>query len=148
MTRVTRAAASLALGGFTALHVVVLVGPALVLAVAADKGGVPGAHGFGLLLTSAIIAVVYSAAVWQRLRRQLLTGRAATNACIAAFDALVVLAVMVTALLFVVLGAYAPFAVLLINRGWPVVALWGVVQLLGVAAAEIVRGAVLRWLRT
>ena len=140
-------ARDVALGVFALVHLVVVAGPAVVLSVAADKGGVPGAHGTGLLVTSATIGVAHAFTVWLRLRRELRSGAAAVNASVAAFDALVVLALMVTGLLFVFLGGYAPFAAVLVNRGWPVVALWAVVQLTAVVAAELVRSLVLRWLR-
>ena len=141
-----RPAREVALVVFAFIHVVVVTGPAVVLSVAAEKGGVPGAHGAALLWTSGSIGAAHAARVWLRLRREIRSGGDVINAWVAALDALVVLALMVTALLFAFLGGYAPFAAVLVNRGWPVVALWAVVQLSAVAVAELVRSGVLRWL--
>ena len=139
-------AAAASLLTFPALDVAVLVAPALVLAAAARKGGLPGAHGIDLVIASAAIGCVHGAVVWRRLWSELRNGVRIIDASIAAFDALVVLALAATGLLIVVLGGFAQTHTVLLNAGWPVVGLWVAVQLGAVTLAEATRSAVLRWL--
>lgn len=133
--------------GFALLHVAVVLAPAVVLAVTAEKGGIAGLHGYGLLATSGVVGTAYAVIVWRRLRRLLRDELPLTDAVIAAFNGLVVLALAASILLFVVLGAYAPTATILLNEGWPLVVLWTAVQLVAVGMAEVTRRGVARWLR-
>lgn len=135
-----------ATAAFSLLHVVVIVAPAAMLAAAAHKGGLPSAHGIDLLLASGLIGGAHAVLVWRRLRAEFRAGVAFRNAYIAAFDALVVLALLSTGLFFVVLGGFAPEHAAIVNQGWPVVGLWVLVQLAAVGVAELVRTAVVRWL--
>lgn len=141
-----RRAGTAALFGFAAMHLVVLVTPALVIAAAADKGGLAGSHGVDLVIASTVIGGIHALVVWRRLRFELRHGVAFANACIAAFDALVVLAAVATGLLFAVLGGLAPEHTAVLNQGVGVLMLWIGVQLVAVGASELVRTAVVRWL--
>lgn len=122
-----------------------LVAPAAILAGAADKGGVAGLHGYDLLGVSTALGLAHAAVVWSRLRR---AEREAglTNAVLAAFDGLLVVALMATGLLFVVLGALGPVGVVLVNEGLPMLALWTLVQAAAVLLGEGTRRAVTGWL--
>lgn len=131
---------------FAALHVVVMTAPAAVLAAVADKGGLSALHGLDLLAASLAIGGAHAVIVWRRLRAELREGIAFRNASIAAFDALVVLAIMTTGLLYLVLGGFAPEHAAIVNHGWKVIWLWIGVLLASLAIAELTRTAVLRWL--
>lgn len=139
--------ASTATAVFSVLHLVVVLVPAVMLAAAADKGGLPTAHGLDVVLASGLIGGVHAALTWRRLRAEFCAGVGFRNAYLAAFDALVVLALLATGLLFVVLGGLAPQHAAIVNNGWPVLGLWVLVQITAVALAELVRTVALRWLR-
>lgn len=126
-------------------HLGVLVAPAIVLAAAADKGAVPGTHGAALLAASGVVGTGHAAVTWTRVRREH-DRRRWRDLFIAAFDGLVVLALLSTLLLFVALGAYAPLGIVLVNRGWSVLVAWVVAQAIAVVAAERTRAVVLAWL--
>jgi hypothetical protein len=138
---------SLVLLGFAALHVVVAVAPAAVLAAVARKGGLQGAHGFDLVAAGVVLGALHGSIVWLRLRAERRAGVRFADAWIAELDGLVVLAAAGTGLLFVVLGGFAPEHAAIVNRGWEVVWLWIGVLLAAIAAAELTRTAVLRWLQ-
>lgn len=127
-------------------HVAVLMAPAILLAAAAEKGGVADLHGVALLVASGALGALYGITIWGRLRRSARRG-STVDTLIATFDGLVVLALGATLLLFAALGAYAPTATVMINEGWPLVGLWLVVQLVAVGLAELTRRGVSRWLR-
>lgn len=127
-------------------HVGVLVAPAAVLAAAADKGGIPDRDGRVLFVTSVVVGLLSGAMAAHHLRVRRGARREARDAFIAALDALVVLALGSTAILFLALGAYEPAAPLLVNRGWPVLATWALAQLVSAALAELTRAGVARWL--
>lgn len=139
--------ASGALPLFAMLHLVVLAAPAVVLAAVAHKGGLAGAHGIDLVLVSTVMGLAHGAIVWRRLRAEQRAGVDAVNAWIAAFDALVVLALLATGLLFLVLGGFAEQHAAIVNRGWNVIWLWIGVLGAAIVASEVVRTLVLRWLR-
>ncbi len=126
-------------------HLGVLVTPALVLAAAADKGAVPGTHGTALFAASAVVGTGHAIATMLRARNPH-DVRHARNLFIAAFDGLVVLALLSTLLLFIALGAYAPLGIVLVNRGWSVLVAWVGAQVVAVLVAERTRGAVFAWL--
>ena len=142
----TERAISAALAVFSLLHVAVMTVPAAVVAVAADKGGLPDAHGLDLVAVSVLLGGAHAGIVWRRLRDELRRGVAFASALIAEYNALVVLALMATGLLIVVLGGLAPEHSAMVNKGWPVVGLWGAVLLGAIVAAEVSRTLVLRWL--
>lgn len=129
------------------LHTAVLVGPAVVLAATAHKGGLPQGDGWVLLGISGAIGTVHGAIAWRHLRQPPVARADRVDAVIAALDGLVVLALISTLLLFVALGAWAPGAYVLVNRGWTVLLGWAAAQVTAVVAAEVTRGRVVRWLR-
>lgn len=126
-------------------HLGVLVAPAVILAATAHKGAVAGTHGATLLAASAVLGTGHAAMTWSRARRPQ-DVRRSRDLFIAAFDGLVVLALLSTVLLFVALGAYAPRGIVMVNRGWSVVVVWIVAQGIAVVAAERTRAIVLAWL--
>ena len=128
------------------LHVGLLVAPAGVLAAAADKGGIPDRDGRVLFGASLVVGLASGLLAAHRLREGGRTGRDPRGAVIAALDSVVVLALASTGLLFVTLGAYAPVAPLLVNRGWPVVFTWVLALVAAGILAELVRVGVARWL--
>lgn len=136
-----------ALTAFATLHVAVATAPAAVLAVVARKGGLTGAHGLDLVGVSLVLGGLHGSIVWHRLRTERRAGVRFVDAWIAELDAVVALATMVTALLFLVLGGFAPEHAAIVNRGWEVVWLWGGVLLAAIAVAELTRSVVLRWLQ-
>lgn len=135
-----------ALAAFALLDLAIIVAPSLVLAGAAEKGGLVGAHGLDLVVTSSVLGSSHAALVWVRLRRQLLHHPDTADVLIATLNATVVVALATTMLLLVVLGGFAPQHAVLVNRGWPVLALWIGVHLVAMALAELTRSLVLRWL--
>lgn len=130
---------------FAALQVVALTAPAVVLAVAADKGGISGSHGLDLVVASVVVGTVHAAVTVGRLAGEL-RRRDHLDVAIAAFDALVVLALAATLLLIGVLGGLAQQHTVLLNEGWPILGLWLGVQAGAVVLAELVRTGVLGWL--
>jgi hypothetical protein len=128
------------------LHLAALVAPALVLAVAARKGGIPRWHGLDLVIASALLGSVHATVVAVRLRRTLQSGADVLVVMLARTVALAVLALAATLLLTAVLEGAATQHATLVNRGWPVVLLWVGVQAAAVALAEFVHTHVRRWL--
>lgn len=128
------------------LHPLVVVAPALVVAAAADRGAVPDAEGGMLLVASSVIGGAHGTATWVRLRRQPGQGLELRSAVIASVHGLVVLALMATLLLFVTLGAYPPSAVVVVDRGWPVLVPWIGAQVLAVVLSEATRSTLVTWL--
>lgn len=124
----------------------VLLAPSVVLALAAHKGGIPGHEGLDLVLASGVIAVGHGVVAARRLVDERRLATRAADAWIAALDALVVLALAATLLLIVVLGGFAEHHGVLVNQGWPVLALWIGIQLGAVALAEVTGRVVFRWL--
>ena len=141
-----RAALHVALASFAALDLLVVAAPSVVLALAARKGGLPGAHGIDLMIASAVLGAAHAWFVTARLRRELRHGARIDDEIIATFNSLVVLALGATMLFILVLGGFAPEHAALINRGWPTLGLWIGVTLAAVVLAEITRSQILRWL--
>lgn len=137
---------SAGLATFAVLHLVALAAPAVMLAVAADKGGLPYAHGLDLVGASLVIGAASGSIVWRRLRREQQARVMFASVLIAEFDALVVLALLSTGLLIVLLGGLAPEHAAIVNNGWPIVLVWVATQLSAVGLTELIRSAVLRWL--
>jgi hypothetical protein len=128
-----------------AAHVAVLVVPGALVAVTADKGGIPGLQGLDLLVTSSIVGLVAAALVW---RDQGGAQRAASlaDAVLARLDGLLVTALLSSGLLFVVLGASHPMARILLGDGVGLLVLWAGVQLVAVLLGEVTTRRVRRWL--
>lgn len=142
----TDRAAGLGLGLFALVDHAVIVTPAFVLAGAAEKGGIAGTHGLDLVVTSVLVGITSTAYLWTRLRRSR-PRMALIDLLIAKVNGTVVLALASTLLLMGVLAGFSPQHATLVNRGWPVVALWAGVQLAAVLLAEHTRTRVLAWLR-
>lgn len=136
----------LAAGAYAAVDIAVLMAPSLVLAVTAEKGGLPGSHGIDLVIASGVVGLLHGAIAFSRLVDEGRVAARRLDVWLAAFDALVVLALGVTLLLIVVLGGFADAHAVLVNRGWAVVWLWIGVLLAAVALAEICGRLVFRWL--
>ena len=141
-----RQVARMGVAVFAALHLLVIAGPAVVLALAADKGGLPQWHGLDLVVVSLVIGVAHALLVEHRLDIELREVDVSRDAFIAAFNALVVLAMINTGLIMAVLGAFAPEHAAFVNNGWPVLLLWTLILLGAVMAAETTRSLILRWL--
>lgn len=129
-----------------ALDAGVILAPSLVLAGAAQTGGLPDSHGLDLVGASAVIASVHAGVVWRRLRREVDEAGRVVDVWIAALDSVVVLAIGATLLLLLILGGFAEQHAALVNQGWPVLGLWIGVQALAVAIGEVSGRAVFRWL--
>ena len=126
-------------------HLAALLAPAVILAVTADKGGLPGLGGYDLLVASSGLGLVHAGVVGVRLRRAQRTV-GLTNALLAGVDGLLVVALLASGLLFVVLGAQGPIGAVLVNQGVPLLVLWVTVQLVAVLLGEGVQRWVARWL--
>jgi hypothetical protein len=98
--------------------------PSIVLSTSAYRSGVSGSPGLDLVLASAAVGLVHAVIAWSRLREETRTAARRLDVWIASFDALVVLAVGVTLLMITVLESFAGEHAILINEGWPVLALW------------------------
>lgn len=130
--------------GLPVLHVAAIVAPAMVLAGAARKGGLPWAHGLDLLAVSAAVGLTHAALVRRRIRTASEDQRAA---CIASANGLVVVALLTTAGLFLGLGGLAPEHAAAVNKGWHVVAAWGCLQVAAVLLSTWSRQRIAAWLR-
>lgn len=147
MTRVATILTRTGIRAFAALHVAVLVAPAAMLALAANKGGMPAAHGWDLVAASTAVGLVHGRTVARRLRRELRRSARPLDAWIAAGNGLIVLAAFATALFFLLLGGYAPELAAAVNKGWHVLVAWTILQLVAVAVAEATHRELFRWLR-
>lgn len=141
-----RRPAQAAAAGYALIDAAVILGPSVVLAAAAEKGGVADLHGLDLIIASAVIAAVHARLAYRRMIAEIRAAVRVTDAWIAAINALVVLALAVVLVLLAVLGGFADEHAVLVGDGWPVVGLWVGVQLAAVAAAEITGWLVFRWL--
>jgi hypothetical protein len=131
---------------YGALDFAVIIAPALAIKVASDRGGMGGFEGLDLLLTSGILGLCHAVVAWSRLRLEERIALRRADMWIAAFDALVVLMLGATLLLVVILGGFAEEHSSMANRGYPVAALWGGVQLVAIGLAELTGRMVFRWL--
>lgn len=143
---IVQAAVWLAALGYAAVDVAVVMAPSLVLALAANKGGLEDSHGIDLVVASAAVGVPHAAVAFRRLVAERRSAKAALDVWVAAVDALAVLGVGSTLLLIVVLGGFADAHAVLVNRGWSVVWLWLGVQLIAVGLAELTARLTFRWL--
>jgi hypothetical protein len=125
---------------------VVLLGPA-VAATSWDGLDVGvGSLDADIVLVSLMVSAVHAGLVLHRAHRveRSATGRA--HALLAALDALVVLALTASLLMLFVLYWFPDEHASLAGRGYPVVALWGGIQLVAVAVAEVTARRVQGWL--
>jgi Kef-type K+ transport system membrane component KefB len=135
-----------AAGVYAVVDVAVLLAPSIVLADAAQKGGLTGAHGIDLVIASAVVGLLHAGVAYRRLVDENRLAARRVDVWIAAVDSLVVLALAATLLLIAVLGGFAAQHAVVVNRGWPVVWLWVGVQLGAVVIAELTGRTVFRWL--
>lgn len=131
---------------FAVIDFLVVIAPAVVLAVNAQQGGLPDSHGLDLVLASAIIGSIHAAIVWSRLRDETRHAHRVNDVWISEFDSLVVLAFSATMLLLAVLGGFAEQHAVLVNNGGPVIALWSGVQVVAIALSEVTGRVVFWWL--
>jgi hypothetical protein len=131
---------------YALVDLAVIMAPSLVLAGSAYRSGVSGTPGVDLLVASGVVGVVHAVVAGSRLHTEMRLAVRRLDPLIAALDALVVLAVCVTLLMVTVLEGFAGEHAVLINEGWPVLALWVGVLLLAVALAELTGHLIFRWL--
>ena len=143
---IQRTAGEIAAAAYASVDLAVIMAPSIVLSTSAYRSGVSGSPGLDLVLASAAIGVPHAVIAWSRLREETRTAARRLDVWIASFDALVVLAVGVTLLMITVLEGFAGEHAILINQGWPVLALWVGVLLLAVTVSELTGRLVFRWL--
>lgn len=131
---------------FAAIDFLVVIAPSVVLAFTARQGGLPDSHGFDLVVASALIGSIHAAIVWDRLRDETRHAHRVMDVWISEFDSLVVLALGATMLLVIVLGGFAEQHAVMVNNGWPVIALWTGVQVSAVVISEITGRLLFWWL--
>lgn len=124
----------------------VILVPALAVKLAADQGGMGDTTGVDLLAASTALGVVHAVLAWSRLREEERVAVRRADMWIAAVDALVVLALGATVVLIAVFYRFADEHASVADRGYPVVALWLGLQLVGVLLAEMTGRPVFRWL--
>jgi hypothetical protein len=143
---IRRAAGEVAAGAYAFLDVAVIMAPSLVLSTSAYQSGIAGSPSLDLVVASAAVGALHAVVAWTRLRTETRMAARRLDVWIASFDALVVLAVCVTLLMITVLEGFAGEHAILINEGWPVLALWIGVLLLAVALSEATGRLIFRWL--
>jgi len=131
---------------YGALDLLVIVGPAIAVMVAADRGGIGDTQGLDLVVASALIGCVHAVVAGKRLASEEHVAVRRGDVWIAALDALVVLALGATLLIIAVFLGFSEEHATLADRGYPVVALWAGLQLVAVIVAEVVSRFVFWWL--
>lgn len=131
---------------YGALDLLVIVGPALAVKVAADRGGIGDSQGLDLVVASILIGCIHAVVAGSRLASEERVAVRRADMWIAALDALVVLALGATLLIIAVLLGFSEEHASLADRGYPVVALWAGLQLVAVTVAEGVSRFVFWWL--
>ncbi len=131
---------------YGAVDLLVIVGPALAVMVAADRGGIGDTQGLDLVVASLLIGCIHAVVAGRRLASEEHVAVRRADMWIAAMDALVVLALGATLLIIVVLLGFSEEHASLADRGYPVVALWAGLQVVAVVAAEVVSRFVFWWL--
>jgi hypothetical protein len=132
--------------GYAALDFVVILMPAVVLNLSADRGGMGDLQGTDLVVASGVLAGVHAAVAGARLRSEARMAFRRSDMWIAAADALVVLALGATLLPTVVLWGLADEQASMADRGFPIVVLWLGVQAVAVGLAELTGRFVFWWL--
>ncbi|MDP8975736.1 MAG: hypothetical protein M3N28_05085 [Actinomycetota bacterium] len=131
---------------YGALDLLVIVGPAVAVMVAADRGGIGDTQGLDLVVASALIGCIHAVVAGRRLASEERVAVRRADMWIAAVDALVVLALGATLLIIAVLLGFSEEHASLADRGYPVVALWAGLQVVAVIVAEVVSRFVFWWL--
>lgn len=146
MTRGRRAASGAAATAYAVLTFAAIVGPAVVIRLAAVRNGVEGAAGLDLVVGSALVGVVHAVRMWRRLHATHATPALLRTRWLAELNALVVLGLAATLLITTILTGFASFHAGLAADGYPVVALWIGVQVVAVALSELAGCGMYRWL--
>jgi hypothetical protein len=141
-----RTVSATAAAAYACMTFAALVGPAVVVRLAAIRNGVMGSIGLDLVVGSALVGAVQAMRVLRALRGSLVVPTLRRAQWLAVSAALVVLAASATLLLTVVLVAFAAFHADLAAAGYPVVLLWIGVQTAAVVLSELVGRTVFRWL--
>lgn len=131
---------------YAAVDFLAIVSPALAVWLAADRGGMGDTEGADLLAASALLGLVHAVVAWSRLRSEERIAVRRLDMWIAAIDALVVLGLGAALLLLAILYGFADEHASLVDRGYPVVALWVGVQLVAIGFAEATGRFVFWWL--
>lgn len=131
---------------YAAVDFMVVLTPALAVKLASDRGGMGDAEGVDLIIASTLLGAVHAVIAGARLRSEERIAVRRADMWIAAVDALVVLAVGATLLVLAILYGFAEEHASLVDRGYPVVALWAGIQVVAIALAEVTGRAVFRWL--
>ena len=131
---------------YGAVDLLVIVGPAVAVMVAADRGGIGDTQGLDLVVASTLIGLAHAVIAGSRLAFEERVAVRRADMWIAAIDALVVLALGATLLIIAVLLGFSEEHASLADRGYPVVALWAGLQLVAIVAAEVVGRFVFWWL--
>lgn len=131
---------------YAAIDLIVILVPALAVKLAADGGGMGDTKGIDLVIASAVLGTGHAVLAWSRLRSEERMAVRRADIWIAAFDALVVLALAAALLPIAVLWRFADEHASMANRGYPVVALWAGLQVVAVGMAEATGRFVFWWL--
>lgn len=131
---------------YASLSVAVLMAPALVIKIAAGRGGMGGASDNDLMIASAVLGTLLAFLSASRLRSEEIHVVRRPDMWIAAFDSLVVLMFGATVVPLLVLWGFTDEHASMAQRGYPVVALWVGLQVVAIAMAELTGRAVFWWL--
>jgi hypothetical protein len=131
---------------YAAVDFIVIFAPAFALKLAADRGGMGDLDGMDLVLASAGLGAVHALIAGLRLRSEERMAVRRADMWIAAADALVVLTLAATLLPITVLWGFADEHASMVDRGYPVVALWLGIQVVAVGMAEATGRFVFWWL--
>ncbi len=131
---------------YALLCVAVLLSPAVAITLSSDRGGMRGAADADLLLASTVLGVALAVLSMRRLRDEEVRAVRRADMWIAAGDSLVVLLFAATVLPLVVLWGFSDEHATMAQRGYPVILLWGGVQLVAILLAEAVGRFVFWWL--
>lgn len=136
----------IAVAVYGAVDWLVIMGPALAVKLAADRGGMGDTEGLDLVIASALVATPHAIVAARRLPYEERTAVRRADMWLASIDSLVVLALGATIPLVVLLWGITEEHVALSGRGYPIVAIWAGIQLGAVVVAEVVGRLVFWWL--
>lgn len=131
---------------YAAVDLAVVVAPSVVIRRTGELAGIERGYGLDLVVVSLVIGIVHASVSWWSLRRERHAAFRRTDAWIAAFFSLSVLALGPSLLLPMVLLGFVDQHMAMTNRGYPVWALFAGVLLVAVVLAELARRAMFAWL--
>lgn len=137
---------TVASASYATTDLAVIVAPSVVLRRSGELAGIDRGHGLDLVVVSLVIGVVHASVSWWSLRRERHAAYRRTDAWIAAFFSLSVLALGPSLLLPMVLLGFVDQHMEMANRGYPVAALFAGVLVAAVVLAEVARRAMFAWL--